>query len=198
MHLCSNASINRRKNKNVSEGTEKSSLKTFDDPDPLFPNFSLLVSMTTIKWTGLLHKILTFYWELLMETFWLNFVETYWIEWPKSPFSMVIFHYVYFFFFFFFFFFFIYLFIYLFFFFFDLFIFFFLLPWQQTFKINLVNKTSFDSYCVWMLYVKFGKILYNIFITIFRNYCVWWSGWGNFLLYYQKFFRSHVSNCVQE
>ena len=37
MHLCSNASVNRRKK--VSEGIEKSSLKTFDDPDPLFPSY---------------------------------------------------------------------------------------------------------------------------------------------------------------
>ena len=58
-----------------SEGTEKPSLKIFDDPDPFFFQIiTLLVSMTTIKWTDLLHKILTFYRELLIETFWLNFV----------------------------------------------------------------------------------------------------------------------------
>ena len=38
MYLCSNASVNRRKKK-ASEGTEKPSLKTFDDPDPLFPDY---------------------------------------------------------------------------------------------------------------------------------------------------------------
>ena len=45
MYLCSNASVNRRKNnqkkkkkKKASEGTEKPSLKAFNDPDPLFPN----------------------------------------------------------------------------------------------------------------------------------------------------------------
>ena len=26
---------------------------------------------------------------------------------------------------------------------------------KQRFKINLASKKSFDSYCVWMLYVKF-------------------------------------------
>ena len=44
MYLCSNASVNRRekkkkKKKKASGGTEKPSLKTFDDPDPLFPNY---------------------------------------------------------------------------------------------------------------------------------------------------------------
>ena len=39
MHLCSIASVNRRKKRKVSEDTEKSSIKTFDDPDPLFPNY---------------------------------------------------------------------------------------------------------------------------------------------------------------
>ena len=41
MYLCSNASVNRRKKeeKKTSGGTEKPSLKTFDDPDPLFPNY---------------------------------------------------------------------------------------------------------------------------------------------------------------
>ena len=38
MYLCSNASDNRRKKK-AYEGTEKPSLKTFNDPDPLFPNY---------------------------------------------------------------------------------------------------------------------------------------------------------------
>ena len=35
MYKCSNASVNRRKKKS-SEGTEKPSLKIFDDPDPFF------------------------------------------------------------------------------------------------------------------------------------------------------------------
>ena len=39
MYLCSNASVNRRKRKKASEGTAKPSVKTFDDPDPLFPNY---------------------------------------------------------------------------------------------------------------------------------------------------------------
>ena len=37
IYLCSNASVNRREK--ASEGTEKPSLKTFDNPDPLFPNY---------------------------------------------------------------------------------------------------------------------------------------------------------------
>ena len=41
MYLCPNASVNHRKKKKkkASESTEMSSLKTFDDPDPLFPNY---------------------------------------------------------------------------------------------------------------------------------------------------------------
>ena len=86
MYLCSNASVNRRKKKKkkkknnnnkqtknkASEGTEKKIAKTFNDPDQII---CLLVFMTTIKWAGVLQKILTFYWEILMETFWLHFVE---------------------------------------------------------------------------------------------------------------------------
>ena len=45
MYLCPNASVNHRKKKKkkkkkkASENTEKSSLKTFDETDPLFPNY---------------------------------------------------------------------------------------------------------------------------------------------------------------
>ena len=42
MYLCSKASVNRwkkKKKKKASEGIEKPLLKTFEDPDPLFPNY---------------------------------------------------------------------------------------------------------------------------------------------------------------
>ena len=47
--------------KKAFKGTEKPSLKTFNDLILYFQIISLLVSMTAIKWIGLLHKILTFY-----------------------------------------------------------------------------------------------------------------------------------------
>ena len=45
----------------ASEGTEKPSQKHLMILILYFQIISLLVSMTTIKWTGLLHKILTFH-----------------------------------------------------------------------------------------------------------------------------------------
>ena len=62
MYLCSNASVNRRRiKKKASEGIEKPSLKHLMILILYFQIITLLVSMTIIKWTGLLHKILTFY-----------------------------------------------------------------------------------------------------------------------------------------
>ena len=58
MYLCSNASVNCRKKKKASEGTEKPSVKHLMILIFYFQIICLLVSMTTIKWTGLLHKIL--------------------------------------------------------------------------------------------------------------------------------------------
>ena len=60
MYLYSNASINHRKKTKASEGTEKPSVKHLMILILYFQIISLLVSMTTIKWTGLLHKILNF------------------------------------------------------------------------------------------------------------------------------------------
>ena len=58
-----------RKQKKTSEGTEKPSLNILMILILYFQIITLLVSMTTIKWTGLLHKILTFNQKLLMECF---------------------------------------------------------------------------------------------------------------------------------
>ena len=149
----------------------KTVAKTFNDPDPLFPNYLSFGFHDNNQMGGSFAENSYILLRNTYENVLVTFCWTYWIVWLKSPFFMVIFHYVY---------------------------FLFWLPWQQKFKINLVNKKSFESYCVWMLYVKFCKILYPVFITIFRNYCIWWGGWGNVLLYYQKFFRSHVPYCVQE
>ena len=37
-----------------------------------------------------------------------------------------------------------------------------MLPWQQKSEINFVKKKLFISYCVWILYMSFCKILFHI------------------------------------
>ena len=64
--------------KKTSEGTEKPSLKIFDDPDPLFPNYYPFGFHYNNQMDGsFAQNSYIFYRELLMKRFWLNFVETY-------------------------------------------------------------------------------------------------------------------------
>ena len=62
--------------------------------------------------------------------------------------------------------------------------------------MNLVKKKSFDSYCVWMLLVRFCKI--HIFITILEITAYDEVGGVNSYCIIRIFFRSHVPYYVQE